>query len=84
MTFEARRRWLVVTMLAVVAAMSLSVAAQQGSQGLQAQFERARLLEENSKTLNEAIALYKQVAAQAGANRALAAQALLRAAAGHQ
>jgi hypothetical protein len=64
MTFEARRRWLVVTMLAVGAAMSLSVAAQQGSQGLQAQFERARLLEENSKTLNEAIALYEQVAAQ--------------------
>ncbi len=30
-------------------------------QGPQALFERARLLEENSKTLGEAIALYKQV-----------------------
>jgi Tol biopolymer transport system component len=84
MTFDVRRRWLVVAMLAVVAAMSLSVAAQQGSQSLQAQFERARLLEENSKTLNEAIALYRQVAARAGSNRALAAQALLRAAEGYQ
>ena len=79
MTFSSTR-WATVAMLAVAAAMSLSVGAQQGLQGPQAQFERARLMEENSKTLNEAIVLYKQVAAQAGSNRALAAQALLRAA----
>jgi Tol biopolymer transport system component len=81
MTFDSTRRWVVVTMLAIVAATSLSVGAQQSSQGPEARFERARLMEENSKTLNEAIALYKQVAAQAGANRTLAATALVRLAA---
>lgn len=84
MTFDSTGRWVVVTLFAVVAAMSLSVGAQQGLEGPQAQFERARLMEENSKTLNEAIALYKQVAEQAASNRPLAAQALLRMAESYQ
>ena len=81
MTLGTTRWWIVVGMLALVAGASWTVRAEQGPQAL---FERARLLEENSKTLGEAITLYKQVMTQAGSDRALAAQALLRAAECHQ
>ncbi len=78
---ERHGLWIVVGILAFFAGASWTARAAQGPQAL---FERARLLEENGKTLSEAITLYKQVVTQAGANRALAAQALLRAAECHQ
>lgn len=67
------RGWLIGT-----AAMVLGVATLAAQQGPRDLVERARLLEENSRTLDRAIALYEQVVADAGADRALAASAQLR------
>ena len=63
--------------LAVVVGLLLSVllVAQQSPREL---FERARLLEDSSQNLAEAISLYGQVVDQASAERALAATAQLR------
>ena len=47
-------------------------------------FERARIVEEANQDLMQAIRLYEQAAGQAKGDRALAAQALLRAAESYQ
>jgi hypothetical protein len=63
------------TLATLIAAWSMTVHAQQTPRQL---FERARLLEENARTLNQAVALYEQVVAQTKNDRALAAAAQLR------
>jgi Tol biopolymer transport system component len=75
-----QRRIVSLVAAGLAAGLSVSIYAQDP----QADFERARLLEESPATLSQAIALYKQVADRATANRRLTAQALLRAAEGHQ
>jgi Tol biopolymer transport system component len=59
----------------VLAASTMTVAAQQNPRDL---FERARVLEENPRTLERAIGLYEQVVKLAGGDRALAGTAQLR------
>jgi Tol biopolymer transport system component len=77
-------RWVTTAMIALFALASMTVRARQESAGpARSQnprelFERARLLEETSQNLNDAIALYGQVVAQAKSDRALAAAAQLR------
>jgi hypothetical protein len=59
MTTGFTRRYLAVVMVAAVAGIAPVLGAGQTPQ---ADFERARLLEENGRTLSDAIALYKRVA----------------------
>lgn len=60
---------------ALVAVLAVSLAAQERPREL---FERARLLEENVRTLNRAAAMYEEVVTLAKNDRALAAEAELR------
>jgi len=71
------------TLLSAVLAMvvlSVAVTAQQA----QALYQRGLIQEHAAGHLEEAIALYTQAARTAGADRALAARALMRAAASHE
>jgi Tol biopolymer transport system component len=63
---------------AVATLVMLGVATLVAQQSPRELIERARLLEENSRTLDRAIALYEQVVADPNADRALAASAQLR------
>jgi Tol biopolymer transport system component len=59
----------------VAASVVVTQAQQQSPREL---FERARLLEENSRMLDRAVEMYRQVASQANTDRPLAAAAQLR------
>jgi len=63
--------------LMLVGAAVMTARAEQGPRDL---FERARLAEENVRTLGRALELYRQAAAEAGTDRPLASEAELRAA----
>jgi len=69
--------------IAVVMGLAAVTAAQNGAQ-TEKQFQAALQKEMVSGDLKGAIAIYKEVVAQAGSNRALAAKALLRMAESHQ
>jgi Tol biopolymer transport system component len=69
---------------AVLVAIALNPALLHGQQSPRELFERARIVEEANQDLMQAIRLYEQAAAQAKGDRALAAQALLRAAESYQ
>lgn len=73
MTHRSMHRWVGVP--ALIASLAVTIGAQEGPREL---FERARLLEENGRTLNRAVHLYEQVVAQSKTDRALAAAAQLR------
>jgi Tol biopolymer transport system component len=65
-------------MAAAMVAAGCLVGTQAQQQSPRELFERARLLEENARTLDRAVKLYDEVIAAAKNDRELAAQALLR------
>ena len=72
---EQIRRWLATAVTTLVMLGVATLVAQQGPREL---VERARLLEENSRTIDRAIAIYERVVAESAGDRALAASAQLR------
>ena len=72
---QAHRHTIIGLAVVLASLLAIVLVAQQSPREL---FERARLLEDSSQDLSEAVRLYGQVVGQAGGERALAATAQLR------